>query len=189
MTNNTHPTDLEIKEAYRKDKKEGFRLLYHKYSERILSVCKRYSADKGEAMDYFQDAMLKIDDKIGSFTPGEEGSLFNWMSKVAVNMIVDALRRKSLWKTVLLDEVDDMDLSDPEYDEVDSIPVDEIYKMVRRLSPSKRAVFNLYAIDGYSYKEIADLLGISEDGASSVMSKARKELSRMVSDYLKENSR
>ena len=56
-----------------------------------------------------------------------------------------------------------------------------------RLSASKRTVFNMYAIDGYSYKEISDLLGISEDGASSTMSKARKELGRMIKDYLKES--
>lgn len=59
--------------------------------------------------------------------------------------------------------------------------------MIGRLSVSKRAVFNMSAIDGYSYKEIADLMGISEDGASSMMSKARKDLGKMVKDYLMEN--
>ena len=73
MTKNNHPTDVEIKETYSKDKKEGFRLLYRKYYEGILSVCKRYSADKGEAMDFFQEAMIKINDKIG------RGRVFVWV--------------------------------------------------------------------------------------------------------------
>ena len=187
MIKNIYPTDLEITEAYRKDKKDGFRLLYHKYYERILSVCKRYSADKGEAMDFFQEAMIKINDKIGSFIPGGEGSLYGWMSRITINMIVDELRRRDRWRLVEINDVSDKDYIDPVYDEMGAVPVEEIYKMTMRLSASKRTVFNMYAIDGYSYKEISDLLGISEDGASSTMSKARKELGRMIKDYLKES--
>lgn len=99
MSKEKDPTDREIKEAYLKDKREGFRLLYRKYSDRILSVCKRYSADKGEAMDYFQEVMLKIYDKMGSYRHIGEGSLFRWMSRVAVNFIVDKRRRNEKWKT------------------------------------------------------------------------------------------
>lgn len=187
MIKNIYPTDLEITEAYRKDKKDGFRLLYHKYYERILSVCKRYSAGKGEAMDFFQEAMIKINDKIDSFKPGEEGSLYGWMSRITVNIIVDELRRRGRWRLVEIDDGSEKDFIDPVYDEMGVIPLEEIYKMTRSLSVSKRTVFNMYAIDGYSYKEISDLLGISEDGVSSTMSKARKELGKMIKEYLKVN--
>lgn len=74
-------------------------------------------------------------------------------------------------------------------DDLDTIPVEEIYKMVGRLSSARRTVFNLSAMEGYSYKEIGEMLGISEDGASSTMSKAKKDLARMVKDYLKSTRR
>lgn len=187
MESNAHPTDLEIQEVFHKDRKEGFRLLYRKYSERILSVCRRYSADMEEAMDFFQEAMIKINDKCRSVKIKEEGSLYGWMFRVTVNLIMDKFRRDKKRLAADIREVGEKDYMDPSYDDFDGISEEGLYEMIGRLSASKRAVFNMYAIEGYSYKEIADSLGISEDGASSMMSKARKELGQMVKDYLKQN--
>lgn len=185
MSNGTDPTDLEIKDTYSMDKREGFRLLYRKYSDRILSVCKRYSADKGESMDYFQEAMLKIYDKMRSYSHDGEGSLFRWISRVTVNMIVDKRRREEKWKMEVIDNQREDTYIDEGSDDLETIPVEEIYKMVGKLSAARRTVFNLFAVEGYSYKEIGEMLGISEDGASSTMSKARKDLARLVKEYLK----
>lgn len=185
MSKGKDPTDLEIKETYSKDKREGFRLLYRKYSERILSVCKRYSADKGEAMDYFQEVMLKVYDKMGSYRHTGEGSLSIWVSRVAVNMIVDKRRRNEKWKLEVIDDLQDESYIPEDSDQLETLPLEVIYKMVGSLSVARRTVFNLYAVEGYSYKEIGEMLGISEDGASSTMSKARKDLARIVNDYLK----
>ena len=187
MDHTAQLTDLEIVEVYKVDKREGFRLLYRKYSERIFAICRRYSSDREGAMDFFQEAMIKINDKICSVAIKEEGSIYSWMYRVAVNLILDKLRREKKRQKVEIREFCETDYTDPLYDDFEGIPVEVLYEMIGRLSVSKRAVFNMYAIDGYSYKEIAELMGISEDGASSMMSKARKDLGKMVKDYLMEN--
>ncbi len=182
-------TDREIKETFKKDKEAGFRLLYYKYSGWIMSVCKRYSADNGEAMDFFQEAMIKINDKIGSFKSDREGALKSWITRITTNLILDQFRKRGRLLIVEIDGDANKDYIDPMYEEIASIPVEELLKMVERLSESKKIVFNMFAIDGYSYKEIAGILGISEDGVSSTMSKARKHLGKMIKEYLKENTK
>lgn len=152
-----------------------------------MSVCRRYSTDKSQAMDYFQDAMVRIYRKMNSFKFCDEGSLFRWMSRVAVNLILDSLRIKERWLCIELDEGKTGSSFDLEYADSVKVPEEVMLGMIEKLSPAKRIVFNLSAIEGYSFKQIGSLLGVSEDGASSTMSKARKELSAMVKDYLKQN--
>ena len=186
MTERHPPTDEIILTQYKKDRREGFRLLYQKYSERILSVCRRYSADDGQAMDYFQDVMLRVNDRLRSYRFKGEGSLLLWLSRVTVNMIVDKMREESRIEILDINEVGG-DLEDTSYEDSDKVPVDEMFKMIDRLSPVKREVFNLHCIDGYSHKEVGTMLGITEDGASSLLSKARKDLSEMIKEYLNKN--
>ena len=183
MTLKSLPADSEIKEMYGKDRREGFKLLYLKYSDRIFAVCKRYSADNQEALDYFQEAMVKIDFKMGSYQYRGEGSLLSWMKRVTVNMMIESLRRKRS-EVVLAGDLSE-EVPNISYDEAMNIPIEEMFRMIERLSPLKRAVFNLFCVEEYSHKEIAKMLGISEKGSSSLLSKARRELSQMVKDYLK----
>ena len=187
MTTQVEPTDKEIIDRYKKDRNDGFRLLYRKYSNKLLAVCQRYSADEGSAMDYLHEAMVKVNDKISSFKVREEGSLLRWMSKITVNMIIDAKRKEGHFHTVDISTEDIQTQAEP--DQAIMIPVDEMYKMIGRLSDTRRVVFNLYCLEGHSRKEVAKELGITEDGVSSTLWKARKELSRMVMDYYKKESR
>lgn len=185
MTIKSVPADLEIKERYLTDRKEGFRLLYGKYSERMLAVCRRYSSDREEALDHFQEAMLRIDRKMGSFEYKGEGSLQRWMTRVAVNMMMDGLRSKKKHQEVdLADRIEE--IADITYEDAEKVPLEEMYAMIGRLAPVKRAVFNMFCMEGYSHREIGKALGISEKGASSILSRARRELSGMVNEYLKE---
>ena len=94
MDHTAQLTDLEIVEVYKEDKRKGFRLLYRKYSERIFAICRRYSSDREGAMDFFQEAMIKINDKICSVTIKAEGSIYGWMYRVTVNLILDKIRRE-----------------------------------------------------------------------------------------------
>ncbi|MBR4756955.1 MAG: sigma-70 family RNA polymerase sigma factor [Bacteroidales bacterium] len=188
MTNKSVAADLEIKERYLTDRKEGFRLLYQKYSDRILAVCRRYSSDSDEALDCFQEAMLDIDRKFRSYEFQGEGSLKRWMTRVTVNKIIDGLRKKARKEVVdFPGGSDNLVEPTPSYEETESVPLEEMYRMIERLSPVKRAVFNMFCIEGYSHKEIGASLGISEKGSSSLLSKARKELAGMVTEYLKRN--
>ena len=182
MTERNYPSDLEIKEVYKKDNKVGFRLMYHKYAERLYAVCRRYSGGEAWAMDYFQEGILRINSKINSsYNYNGEGSLFRWMSTVTVNRILDNLRKQNKLKEIRLEDTG-IDMSEDVIDVPEDIPLEDILKMVEELSPAKRTVFNLF-IDGFSYKEIAQILRITEYGASSTMSKARKELSMKIDEY------
>ncbi len=184
MTERNYPSDLEIKEIYKKDNKEGFRLMYHKYADRLYAVCRRYSGDKSCAMDFLQEAMLKINSKMNSsYNYNGEGSLFRWMRAVTVNRILDNLRKQRKFKEIRLEDTG-IDMSEVVNEDPEGIPLEEMLKMVEELSPAKRTVFNLF-IDGFSYKEIAQILRITEYGASSTMSKARKELSMKIDDYFR----
>ena len=186
MTERRLPTDEIILTQYKKNRRDGFRLLYQKYSERILSVCRRYSADDGQAMDYFQDVMLRVNDRLETYRFKGEGSLLLWLSRVTVNLIVDKMRDEN--KVEILDLSDiGREIEDTSYEDSEKIPVEEMIKMIDRLSPVKREVFNLHCIDGYSHKEVGTMLGITEDGASSLLSKARKDLSEMIKEYLNKN--
>jgi RNA polymerase sigma-70 factor (ECF subfamily) len=179
-------SDEGILELFRKDRREAFRLLYDEYAGRLFSVCNRYIVDEQLAADLLHETMLKVYDHLSSFKYDGEGSLFRWMSRIAVNMILD----KKKWARRHRLQVSELvwnQIPEPELESDDEIPAEEMRKMIGRLSPIKRAVFNMYCIEGYSHREIGSLLGISENGSSSTLSKAKKELAAMIIDYLKNN--
>ncbi len=186
MTVKSVPADSEIKERYLTDRKEGFRLLYQKYSSRIFAVCRRYSADNEEALDYFQEAMLRINHKISSYRHKGEGSLLAWMKRLTVNMILDSIRKSDKTESIEYQKGLE-DYSDVPYEDAVQISAEQMQRMIASLSPVKRAVFNLFCIEGYSHKEIGEALGLSEKGSSSILSRARKELVVMIKEYLKRN--
>ena len=183
MIHESEMTDREVVERYKKDRQEGFRLLYCKYADKLLAVCRRYSTDDEIAMDYLHEGMIKIYEKLASFRVREEGSLFRWMSRVTINSIIDSIRRDqhSHFKEVTIKE----EYSGDEQEEASQVPLETIYDMIGKLTPSRRVVFNLSCIEGRSRKEIAKELGITEAGVSSTLWKARQELSRMVMNYYK----
>ena len=181
-------SDKTIIELFRRDKREGFRLVYDKYANRLFSVCNRYTMNEQEAADLVHDTMLKVYDRLPYFKNEGEGSLFRWMVKIAVNMIFD----KRKWKRRHLTQVSETvwtSIPEPVIENDNNIPEEEARKMIGRLSPIKRIVFIMFCIEGYSHKEIGAFLGISENGSSSTLSKAKKELAAMITDYQKNNER
>ena len=157
-------------------------LLIHSSMKSIGDVEGRADTVLDVFMDYFQEAILRINSKINSsYNYNGEGSLFRWMSTVTVNRILDNLRKQNKLKEIRLEDTG-IDMSEDVIDVPEDIPLEDILKMVEELSPAKRTVFNLF-IDGFSYKEIAQILRITEYGASSTMSKARKELSMKIDEY------
>ncbi len=178
-------TDEEIKAIYQKDREEGFRLLYCKYAEKLLAVCRLYSTDEGDAMDSLHESMLKANGKMTTYHCEGEGSLFKWLSRIAVNHMIDRIRKSK--RLSFIDLSSTMDYPQSEPDEASIIPVEEMYKMIGSLTPARRLVFNLYYIERYSRNEIAERLGITPDGVSATLWKARKDLSKMIVEYYKRN--
>ena len=183
----TSPRDERILELFKENKLEGFNLIYSKYGDPLFSVCSRYSNDREEAEDFFHDAMLKIFDKIGGFKPNSEGGLFWWMKRLTVNMILDKRKYQRRHKKISIDEVEG-ELAEPTAERIPDVPIAAIREMVASLPTYKKLVFNMFYIDDYSHKEIGEMLGITENTSSSILSKARRDLGIMIKDYLKKNT-
>lgn len=160
--------------------------LYTQYAGRLLALCRRYCSDPDDAHDLMQDAMIKAVEKMHSFTYRGDGSLYSWISRIAVNMAVSSIRKHRFLR-ISLDSTALKDIPDPPPEEVVDIPKEMMLEMISNMPPVRRAVFNMYCIDGYSHKEISEKLGITEKGSASTLAKARNSLKEQIADYLKNN--
>lgn len=158
--------------------------LYTKYAASLYTLCIRYVGDKELARDLMHDAMIKIFDTIGKYKP--TGSLKSWCSKVTVNLIIDHLRKSRRMNLVPIEDSQEK-IPQPQPEDIEKIPKTELMRMVGNLPQAKRIVFNMFCIEGYSHKEIAQLLDIKEKTSSSLLFKAREELAKNVRDYIKTN--
>lgn len=159
--------------------------LYRRYAARVYTLCRRYMGDADEAKDLMQDALIQALDKIHSFSYSGKGSLYGWISRIAINKAINQIKRHK-WRTVSLDLWSQDTLPEPTEEEMEAVPQEKLLEWISALPDTRRAVFNLYCLDGYSHKEIADMLGISEKGSAGMLAKARKELKEKIKQYLKE---
>ena len=165
-----------------KGDKDAQRELYRRYATRLSMLCSRYSAGPSEGMDLMHDAMIKALHQIGRYHYMGEGSLFRWLCRLAINMSVDKFKRERRF------EVGDttfeiLDQEAPSQEETRGVPLEVLQRMVSSLSDSKRLVFNMFCIDGFSHKEIGEKLGITEKASSSTLAKAKKTLAWMIKEY------
>ena len=150
--------------------------LYDTYSSKMYGICYRYVRDPAEAEDILIVAFTRIFEKINQFK--SEGSFEGWIRRIIVNEALTHIRRnRSMYLETDLDQVD----REPDYDKLqDHLEEEDLLKMIQELPTGYRIVFNLYAIEGYSHKEIANQLGISENTSKSQLSRARTYLQKML---------
>lgn len=161
--------------------------LYARYAAGLYALCLRYIENREDARDLMHDAMIKAMDNFRSFRYAGEGSIWAWMSRITVNMAVDRLKENSRFRHIPFDEVSGAEVEnalEPDAESVRAVPDDVLDEMIAGLPPVKRTVFNMYCIDGFSHKEIAKALGISERGSTSILAKARASLKKVLTDYL-----
>jgi len=158
-----------IKECSRGNAKAQ-RALFDKFAPKMLAVCMRYLKNMDEAEDALQDGFVKVFQKIPEFKM--EGSLEGWIRRIMVNNSLDAIRRNK--KQLLEDDVDTVQhkvsFTDFQFDDMD---LQYLMKIIQSLPDGYRVVFNMFAIEGYSHKEIAETLGVSENTSKSQYSRAR----------------
>lgn len=158
--------------------------LYTRYAARVFTLCRRYSDNPDEAKDLMQEALLKALDRISTFKYTGNGSLYGWISRIAINLALNQIKRRR-WRTVSLDFGGQDNLPEPTEEEMVSIPQEKLLEWIAELPDVRKAVFNLYCLDGYSHKEIAQMLGISEKGSAGMLAKARRQLKEKISRYWK----
>lgn len=177
--------EQELARRCREKDRMAERELYNRYAARVYSLCRRYTRDGEEAKDLTQDAIIQALDKIGSYKYTGKGSLYAWLARLVINKAINQIKRQR-WRWVSLDALVPDTVPDPTKEEMETIPEEKLLEWIARLPDVRRAVFNLYCIDGYSHREIGKLLGISEKGSAGGLAKARKQLKEEIRQYLKE---
>lgn len=173
-------TDEQLLEAILRQDAKAQRLLYERFARKMFGVCLRYTRNKEEAEDYLQDGFLKVFQKISSFK--NEGSLEGWIRKVMVNTCLDHLRQQKMqWN-----EIDEANEPVENAEVLDKLQASDLLEMIRQLAPGFRTVFNLFAIEGYSHKEIGEMLNISEGTSKSQFARARMHLVERVNKLQQE---
>ena len=158
--------------------------LYNRYAVKVFALCRRYLRDEHRAKDLMLETLLQALDKMDSFRYAGEGSLYAWIRQIAINRAVNSLMRER-WRTISLDLRVLGDIPDPTGEEVETIPPEKLQEWISGLPPMRKAVFNLSVIDGYTHKEIAEILGISEKGSSGMLAKAKKQVKERIIEYRK----
>lgn len=150
--------------------------LYEDHYQELMGVCIRYARDEDEAFDLLHDGFIKILGNIQKYQIGT--SLTAWMRRIMVNTCIDHYRKSLRRRTEDMEQA--FHLSSDEADAISQVTEGEILQSVQSLSPVYRLVFNMYAVEGYSHKEIADCLGISESTSRSNLVKARQKLKTLL---------
>jgi len=141
----------------------------------MMGVCMRYAASRTDAEDILQMGFVKMFQKITYFK--NEGSFEGWVRRIMVNTAIELYRKNvRLLHTVELEGVVEVD----DANALSQLAVKDLMQLVQNLPDGYRMVFNLYAIEGYSHKEIAEQLGISEGGSKSQLSRARNYLQEKI---------
>ena len=148
-------------------------VLYAEFADYMAGVCVRYVTQPDDIRDVLQEALIKVFSSVGTFKYRGEGSLKAWLTRVVVNEALMFLREKK--KMLFVDS--ERDIPDT---------ADMVDEALRQLPDGYRAVFNLYAIEGKSHKEIAELLGIKPDTSASQYHRAKAMLARLLSKRKKE---
>ncbi|MFT5858273.1 MAG: RNA polymerase sigma factor (sigma-70 family) [Flavobacteriaceae bacterium] len=146
------------------------RKLFEMYAPKMMGVCLRYTKDVARAEDVMQDGFIKVFTKLDKYSGN--GSLEGWVRRIMVNTALDHLRKESKFKAnVSMDDVEYKVEFDGQI--LSSLMEEDLLKLIRSMPDGYRTVFNMFAIEGFSHKEIAKELGISENTSKSQYSRAK----------------
>lgn len=149
----------------------------------MYAVCLRYSSNSDDARDLLQEGFIKVFRNLEKFR--HEGSFEGWMRRVFVNTSIEHFRKKVHINTI--SEKDEAGIEDASWNALDSLAEKDVVELIRNLSPGYRTVFNMYVVEGYSHKEIAEMLGITEGTSKSQLARAKAILQKKVVEFLDEN--
>ena len=144
----------------------------------MMAVCLRYARHRLEAEDLLQDSFVRVFNKLHTFR--QNGSLEGWIRRITVNICIRNYRKFEFSREEIGLENRPEDSEDPEV--FGSMGVSELMELVQALPDGYRVVFNLYAVEGYSHKEIAEQLGITVSTSRTQLLKARKRLQQQVQE-------
>lgn len=160
--------------------------LYRRFSPKMYAVCLRYAQDSDDARDLLQEGFIKVYRNLDRYRG--EGSFEGWIRRIFVNTAIEYYRKKSL-EYSRVSEKEETTIADADISVLDELAVKDIIGLIQELAPGYRAVFNLYVIEGFSHKEIADMLNISEGTSKSQLARAKSILQKKVEQFLSDNNK
>lgn len=172
-----HTTEAKLIRRACAHDREAQQEIYRRFAPKMLSVCRYYIRDLQFAEDAMISGFLKVLTRLDSYK--NEGSLEGWIRRIMVRECLSYLRSK---KQMLYVEDASVGSEEGTFEEITHLEVEDIQQEIDRLPEGYRVVFLMYAIEGYSHKEIADLTGISEGTSKSQLFKARKMLQQRISE-------
>lgn len=168
--------ELDYLSACMKNERWAQELLYKEYYPTMMPLCQRYATNKEDALDILHEGFIKVFKHIHKYQVGT--SLNAWIKRIMINTAIDYYRKSVRRRTEDLDTAFSIRSNDP--NAINFLSAEEIVSCLNELSPSYRAIFNLYVIEGYSHREIAGQLKISESTSRSNLVKARAKLKALL---------
>jgi RNA polymerase sigma-70 factor (ECF subfamily) len=167
-------SDRQLIEGCAKHERKAQQVLYDRYSRFLLGVCMRYAGSKAEAEDILQESFLKIFFNINDFSG--TGSFIGWLRKVAVNTAITHYHKNLKYRYhIEIEDYVSVETGVTSFEE-DFFTSEELYLVLNELPTGYRMVFNLYAVEGFKHKEIAEMLGIDTNTSKSQYSRAKAVL-------------
>lgn len=179
----TEETDTEerLLRLVRQGDHTAMRAVYTTYVRYLTAVCSRYIPNDEDAKDVLQDSFLRIFSSIATFSYRGPGSLKAWMTRITVNEALKHLQRECRISFV---ELSDKDYEQPDAEpDMNHMPPQVIFRLIRSLPDGYRTIFNLYVIEEHTHKEIARMLSIKESTSASQLHRAKNLLAAKIRQY------
>lgn len=157
--------------------RQSQKALYDFYAAKMFAICLRYSKNQMDAEDIMQDAFVKLYNNLARFRG--EGSFDGWVRRIFVNTAIEYVRKNKITSTEIGEGIEER-LATHNANVLDNLYEKDILQTASGLSDGYKTVFNMYAVDGYSHKEIADKLGITESTSKSQFSRAKAILRSII---------
>lgn len=170
------PSESDLIKGCIEGNPEMQKMLYDQFSSKMYGVCLRYAENTEDANDIMQEGFMKVYRSLPKFRA--EGSFEGWVRRIFINTSIEHYRKKV--KLYNVTEVQENTIEDNELDALDSLAAKDILNIINELSPGYKQVFNMHVIEGYSHKEIADTLGITEGTSKSQLARAKGVLKKII---------
>lgn len=169
--------ERELIEECIQGKSNAHERFFKKYYSLMLGICLRYCNNKSDARDVLQEGFIKVFNNLASFK--FEAPLIAWMKRVFINTAIDKYRKDQQFPK-FSDISEQINLKADNDNILSQMATEDILKCINKMPVGYRTVFNLYAIEGYTHKEIADKLGITEGTSKSQFAKSKKYLRNLI---------
>lgn len=176
MPSNHLPNDHDLIEGCLLGNPSMQKKLYDKYAPKMYGICLRYAANAEDAKDILQDGFVKVFVNLSKFKAA--GSFEGWMRRIFVNTAIEHYRRKS--QLYAISENQEENIPNQDISALDELAAEDIIKLISELPNGYRTVFNLFAVEGYSHKEIATMMNISEGTSKSQYARAKAWLKEKI---------